>query len=106
MEPKRTAPITGVLNFLEVLASGHRGPLDQITTKLHDDTVIVDSSLPPDTMLWETGIKRTNIEGKWVIVEQYEDKEHAELGHQKWVNILTEYPDYPIKDIDNWSLET
>ncbi len=44
------------------------------------------------------------IEGKWVIVEQYEGREHAEKGHDKWVKMMTEDPDFPLKDIDQWSL--
>lgn len=103
MKPQRVEPLTGFFNFL---GCGMAGPLEQKTTKLHDDTIVVDSSLPPDTNIWETGIKRRNIEGKWVIVEQYEDKECAEKGHDKWVKLMTEYPDFPLKDIDMWSLDS
>ena len=105
MEPQRVAPFTGVLNLFSCLAAGHTGPLEKITAKLHQDTVVVDTCLPPDTILWETGVYRKSIEGKWVIVENYKDRKCAEAGHRKWVSILTEYPDYPIKDIDQWSLE-
>lgn len=103
MKPVRVSPMEGVLNFL---ATGLTGPLEQITNKLHNDTVIIDTCLPTDTHIWETGIERINIEGKWIIVEQYEDKKKAEIGHGKWVNLLTEYPDYPLKDIDSWSLDS
>jgi len=54
--------------------------------------------------LWETGIERLSIEGNWVIVEQYEDRDHAVAGHKKWVGLMTEYPDFPLKDIDSWGL--
>ena len=103
METKRVNPLEGVGNFLGALANGGWGPLEQITDHVGD--IVVDSSLPPDTMLWETGVKRPKIEGKWVIVEQYEDKPHAEEGHKKWVELMKEYPDFPLKDIDQWSLD-
>lgn len=102
MEPVRVAPLTGVMNFF---ASGMQGPHEQITTKV-SDTIIVDTSLPSDTNIWETGIKRTEVEGKWVIVEQYPDKKHAEVGHKRWSKQMAEFPDYPLKDIDMWSLDS
>lgn len=104
MKPIRTDPLTGALNFLGTLASGNVGPLEQITTEL--ENITVDTSLPTDTGKWETGIKRLKVEGKWVIVEQYADKEEAGKGHKKWADLMTEYPDYPLKDIDLWSLDT
>lgn len=104
MEPVRTDPISGVLNFLQDLASGSAGPSDQITDKL-DSGIVVDSCLPSDTHIWETGIERPDIEGKWVIVEQYPDKEHAIAGQAKWVKLMSEYPDFPLKDIDTWCLD-
>jgi len=102
MEPIRVDPLTGVMNYLSTLAAGNPYPDQQITSKLEDITV--DTSLPKDIMIWETGIKRLNIEGKWVIVEQYPDEEAAKVGHENWVRIMQEYPDYPLKDIDIWSL--
>ena len=99
MEPQRVDPFTGVFRFLGTLATGNPFPNEKITTKLPNITV--DTSLPEDTQIWETGIK---IEGKWLIVEQYPDKEAAQIGHKKWVGLLTEYPDFPLKDIDMWSL--
>ena len=104
MKPIRVDPFTGALNFLSILASGNSGPLGQITTEL--EGITVDTSLPQDTGKWETGINRLKVEGKWVIVEQYTDKKEAEQGHKNWVNLMTEYPDYPLKDIDLWSLDT
>ena len=113
MEPKRVDPITGVLQFMSALRESildsekafQENRATATTTKLHNDTVIIDTCYPLDTRIYETGIKREKMEGKWVIVEQYENKAMAEKGHQKWVNILTEYPDYPLKDIDMWNLD-
>ena len=102
MKPVRVDSLTGVLNFL---ATGMQGPHEQISTKV-SDTIVVDTSLPRDTNSWETGINREDIEGKWVIVEQYPDKEHAEVGHKRWSEQMDEFPDYPLKDIDTWSLDS
>jgi hypothetical protein len=74
-------------------------------TELHDGTVTIDTCLPSDTHIYETGVIRSKIGCKWVIVEQYPDAEAAKVGHSKWVNILTEYPDYPLKDVDLWGLD-
>ncbi len=107
MKPVKVSPLEGALNFLETLASGNPYPDKETVTKtkLHENTVTVDTCLPKDTGVWETGIKRTKVEGKWVIVEQYPDETAAQMGHKKWVEQLTEFPDYPLKDIDMWSLE-
>lgn len=113
MEPQRVDPITGVVKFLTALAGDMVDPqrafeenrATATNTRLHDGTVVIDTCLPSDTNLYETAIRRSEIEGKWVIVEQYPDAVTARIGHSKWVNILTEYPDYPLKDIDLWSIK-
>lgn len=102
MDPKRVDPFTGLFNFLNALASEKKST-GHITTELYDNT-IVDTCLPSDTDIWETGIRRSNIENKWIIADQYENEEKAKEGHKKWVNILSDYPDYPLEDIDLWNL--
>ena len=101
MEPVRVNPIEGVLNFFSTLSDFDNGR-EMFTDKIGDTTV--DTNCTPDTGLWETGIERLSIEGNWVIVEQYEDRDHAVAGHKKWVGLMTEYPDFPLKDIDSWGL--
>ena len=101
MKPVKVNPIEGVLQFL---GSGMAGPKEWITDKVGDITV--DTSLPSDTYIWETGIERLSIEGKWVIVEQYPNKKKAQEGHSKWVILMKENPGFPLKDIDMWSLDT
>lgn len=103
MKAKRVNPIEGVFNFLEVLKTGNPYPDKQITDEL-DGRITVDSALAKDTGLWETGIERLNLEGKWVIVEQYPDEDEAKKGHLRWVELMKEYPDYPLRDIDLWNL--
>lgn len=111
MKPKRVDPLTGMLNFLCSQAKSLSDPQGAFernratATKTELGDITIDTCCPSDTNTYETGIQRMSIEGKWIIVEQYEDKEQAELGHKKWVNIMEEYPDYPLKDIDTWSLD-
>ena len=113
MEPQRVDPITGALTFLKAWTEDMSNPekafeenrATATNTELHGGTITIDTCLPSDTRIYETGIMRSKIEGEWVIVEQYPDPEAAKIGHSKWVNILTEYPDYPLKDIDMWSLD-
>jgi len=50
-----------------------------------NDTVkkyMVDTCYTPDTEKWETGVK---VKGTWVIVDKYENRNKAKLGHIKWV---------------------
>jgi len=103
MEPIRVEPIEGALNFLGAMARGDLRPKEKINDEL-DGGITVDTCLAADTDRWETGIKREKIEGKWVIVEQYPDEKAAEVGHKKWVKMMTDDPDLPLKDIDLWSL--
>ena len=103
MKPQRVDPLTGMLNFLGAMASGNPNPYKQITTEL--DRITIDTALASDTNIWETGVKRLDIEGKWVIVEQYPNEEEANTSHKKWSNLMSEYPDYPLRDIDLWNLE-
>ena len=101
MKPIRVSPIEGFLQFIK---SGLEGPIEQITDKTKQG-IIIDTSFPTDTYIWETGIKRPAIEGKWIIVEQYPDKSHAIKGQRKWFKRMEKHPDFPLKDIDLWSLE-
>ena len=101
MKPVRVSPLEG---FLQFMSSGMEGPEEQLTDKIGDITI--DTSLPSDTHIWETGIKRLSIEGEWVIVEQYETEEAARIGHKKWVELMTAMPHALIKDIDQWSLDS
>lgn len=97
-------PIVGALSFLsslpEMMANSHKQ--DVFTDEF--DGVTVDTCCPTDTRVWETGILRENIEGKWVIVSQYNSREEAEQKHKEWVAYLKENPTCGLKDIDCWNL--
>ena len=55
------------------------------------DEVSIDTSAVSDSdKPFETGVTHPAYNnGKWVIVELYDTKEEAEIGHDKWVNIMT-----------------
>ena len=63
------------------------------------DGITVDTCIPADTHVWETGVNRTKIEGKWIIVSQYENENEADKGHKSWVALLKKNPKAKITDI-------
>ena len=49
---------------------------------------------------YETGIKHPRYkDNRWVIVEQYETKERAQKGHNKWVKKMTLKLPHQLKDV-------
>ena len=62
--------------------------------------IIIDTCKAYDTRKWETGIKK----GKWIIVQQYKNRELAEKGHNKWVEKIKNNPQLSLKDLDLWRL--
>jgi len=96
------SPLEGTLNFLASYPLSNSFREDALNDKVED--IAVDTVCASDTGIWETGIKRESVEGKWVIVEQYEDIQEAEEGHQKWLKLMTEQPDAKLEDIDMWNL--
>lgn len=109
-QPKQTKitsvnPIEGVLNYFEsVLPSPFS--VGKASNKFTDEVggITIDTCMPRDTKIWETGILRPTSEGKWVIVSQYHSEVEAQQGHQEWLAYMTEHPDAPLKDIDCWNL--
>lgn len=60
-----------------------------------DTAAVTDSSKP-----YETGIEDPNYNnGKWVIVELYDTKEEALIGHNKWVDLFKTNPPKQLKDV-------
>ncbi len=55
------------------------------------DTCTVDTCLVTDSSQpYETGIQSTHYnDNKWIIVEQYDDRESAQAGHDRWVKKMT-----------------
>lgn len=96
-------PVAGALGFFSVLPQDWEDSRQDVFTD-ELDGITVDTCCPTDTQVWETGVKRENIEGKWVIVSQHNSREEAEQEHKKWVEYLKENPTCELKDIDNWNL--
>lgn len=69
------------------------------------EDLIVDTSRVTDGALpYETGISSTDYKDlgdNWVIVEAYNSKEEALIGHEKWVKIMKENPPEKLTDCYN-----
>jgi len=98
----RKVNITDVLKTL-FLADVYRELYGVFRTE--SDLWIVDTCRCADTGLWETGILRPKDTGRWVVVEQYETKQEAEQGHNKWVRLMREDPERELIDIELCFLE-
>lgn len=96
-------PLEGALGFLGSLLSV---PISERPKAMMDKVgdITIDTCLATDTGVWETGIRRESIEGEWVIVSQYENKEEAKVGHAGWVKLMKNDPKCALKDIDMWNL--
>ena len=89
----------GVSNFIDaLLMQDNSFRDDHITDTIKD--IIVDTVCAPDTGKWETGIY---INGKWIIVSQYDDKDSAIKGHKQYVKSVKKGKRH-FKDIDLWGL--
>lgn len=90
-----------VSNFLMELAKGTPGSKesrkDALRTELSNG-IVIDTCFTADTGYWETGIIRN---GHCIVPEDYEDREEAYEGHEKWIDIMTSHPDFELKDVHN-----
>jgi len=106
---KSVNPLVGALSTLEMMKDQVLGKdVSGRDTALQDvvGNITIDTCCPSDTHIWETGIDRPSIEGKWVIVSQYKGAEEAKKGHQVWVNLMRENPNSKLRDINMWNLPT
>lgn len=64
---------------------------ERLVDRYEADGVIVDTCLVNDSdQPYETGIKHPCYNNSdWVIVELYDTKEEAQIGHNKWVKTIT-----------------
>lgn len=74
--------------------------------KYEKDGLIVDTAAMNDTEhLYETAVKHPDYNNdKWVIVKEYDSKEEAQTGHDKWVKIMTENPPEKLIDVSTTDL--
>jgi hypothetical protein len=94
-------PIDGVFKTLVFISSGKK-PDRSEAMNYYVNGCTIDTVIAFDTGKWETGIKHDG--GSWVIVEQYENKALADIGHTKWVKLMTDNPNTPLKDINLWNI--
>lgn len=101
---KRINAIEGGLSTFEAVANNIiRGYEPEFRKDVFSDVIgdiTIDTVKAFDTGMWETGIERKNIEGKWVIVEQYESREDAQKGHDNWVELMRKTPKVKLEDIN------
>ena len=101
-------PLVGTLSFVSTLKDQALGKdVSGRSWAMIDEigNITIDTCVPSDTGVWETGIRREEVEGKWVIVGQYESDEEAEKGHKDWVTYIKENPTCELEDIDSWNLK-
>ncbi len=96
------SPLEGALQFLRAFASEEEQDKEHNLFHNEFNNIIVDTCIPTDTDVWETGIQRRGT--LWVIVSQYENREEAEEGHKGWVKLLTKDPEAELKEIDMWNI--
>lgn len=96
---KTTSIVSGLLSTMEAVALGDAAPHRQDVLNDEWDGIEVDTCCAFDTDAWETGVNRGD---HWEIVEQYEDRDAAVVGHAKWVALLKADPKAKIPDEVYW----
>ena len=97
--------IGGLLNgFGGMLYGGENSKENRLVGRYgkDNDNLIIDTCYTSDTGLYETGIiDHRYINGEhWLIVDEYETKKEAQLGHKKWTKVLkSEKLPNPIREI-------
>jgi hypothetical protein len=101
---KKVNPPVGIISTFEAQKDQILGNDYWRDGKLTDefDNIVVDTVMTTfDTGMPETGISQDYGEN-WIIVEQYETKEEATIGHASWVKKMKEDPNQKLKDIGLW----
>lgn len=95
---KRVDPLTGMsATFKAINDQSFRNDL----FRTEEEAFIVDTVCTPDTETWETAIS-TDGNKSFIPVEQYDSRESAEKGHQKWVESMTADPNQKLTEIVVW----
>jgi hypothetical protein len=61
---------------------------------------VVDTVQAFDTDKWETGVLRSE-DGAWIITEQYDTTEDAQVGHDKYVEMMRKNPQCDLPNIQD-----
>lgn len=104
MTPKKLPPIDGVFSTLEAMmrvalgGEGNPNRTEGNVFRTEESDWVVDTCIAFDTQEWETGIYPPKSDD-CQIVEQYDSKEQAKQGHEKWVSLMRENPKRELPDI-------
>lgn len=90
-----------ILDAMKTLALGGSLEERKDVFRTEENGWVVDTCIGFDTGVWETGILPKS-DGNWFIVSQYENKEEAKKGHEKYVELMRENPNREFKDINVW----
>lgn len=87
----------GLFGFIEDMDNYKERVVDSYKENdLFVDTAAVSDSTKP----FETAIAHPKYnDGKIVIVELYDTKEDAQVGHDKWLNLMLEKPPRQLSDV-------
>lgn len=88
-----------MLDFLSMTGTHDSRAVDntEINEATIDTCLVTDSNQP-----YETGISHKSFDkGNWIIVEQYDTKEEAQKGHDKWVELFTKEIPKTLKNVSN-----
>lgn len=84
-----------IFNLMGGMTSNIFGAEDRRKNALTKETkeFTVDTCLAGDTGCWETGICSDKFNhGEWVIVDEYETRKKAKVGHEKWIKHMKTNP--------------
>lgn len=87
----------GLFDYMSMANTYEQRKVDNTTAnEVEIDTCSVTDSTQP----FETAIcsKHYN-SGNWIVVEQYDTKKDAQLGHDKWVKTFTESLPKSVEDV-------
>ena len=99
---KSLSPLEGFFFLMKEMASGN-AKTEELRKDVFNITIgdtEIDTCVAFDTDEWETGIAQHGRD--WIIVEQYENRDKAHKGHNKWVKRLADNPDIELVDINLW----
>lgn len=99
--------MSGVNNFLGEMFDGFPSlekSRKDVFKYTDEKTYNIDTCRAFDTGKWETFMESKYGQG---VVELYENREEAEIGHNKWVKRYKKNPKIKIKDVgfDSWNEE-
>ena len=89
-----------MFGFLDMMGTYESRKVDNYESEngvfVIDTAMVTDGDYDYETAVTYEGFN----EGKWMIVEQYDTKEEAQEGHNRWIEKLNNEEPIEFKDID------